>query len=334
MRRLIPLLALVAACQGGVVEPPVVKTVRVVTFNTGTTEGMGHNAGPDDGYTEEHAAISDTWYGDGLAWLPAVEAATDFFAEVRPDLVSFQEIFFSDLCADIPEDAHTDFICEDWQPGDPTVANLILGPGYQVACHPGKDDKCAAVHEDFGRFVGCDDDFCLEGLEGSTVEDCGSGARVARGTVERVTGNPLTVVNVHGSSGLSGEDEGCRLQQVDQVFVDLGDGEPGANGSHNIVLGDFNTDPGRWTNSDPSAARWMDFAAPSEDDSRAFRFHTEVGSDATPTYAGLANIDHVLTDFAQGSCWHAGTTPDREAVSDARYFDHQPAVCALEFEGP
>ncbi len=141
---------------------------------------------PDDGYSAELAAYSDKYYGDGLAWLPAVEASTDFFAQLRPDLVTFQEIFWSENCADIPSEAWTDFVCSQWWEGEPTVAQRVLGDGRQVACHPGKPDKCAAVNEDFGTFSGCDGGFCLEGLEGYELDGCGSGARVARGTVEPV----------------------------------------------------------------------------------------------------------------------------------------------------
>ncbi len=150
--------------------------------------------------------------------------------------------------------------------------------------------------------------------------------------VELADGGWLTLVNMHGSSGIAGDDEECRARQVDQVFVDLGDGEPGASGERNLVMGDFNTDPGRWSGSDVSAARWLDFAAPpnEEADDRAFRFHTDVGPDAPPTYSDLVNIDHVLSDSATGDCWHAGTTTGHEAVIDAKYFDHQPAVCTLE----
>jgi hypothetical protein len=252
---------------------------------------------------------------------------------VHADVVVFQEIFYSGLCPDVPEDARADFVCSDWAPGDRTVAQRILGDGWQVACHPGKDDKCAAVRTDVGRFAGCDDDLCLEGLDGYTVQGCGNGARVGRGRIELAVGGRLTLVNVHGSSGLSGEDEGCRVQQIEQVFVDLGDGAPAGDGERNLVMGDLNTDPGRWLTSDPSAARWRDFAAaPGEDPGdRSFRFLTDVGPEAVPTYSGLANIDHVVSDTATGACWHAGVSEGHPDVTDAKYFDHRPAVCALEF---
>lgn len=301
-----------------------------VTYNTGTTEGMGVDDPPPGGYSTAHALISDEWYGDGLAWLPAVDAAREFFAEVDPDVVVFQEIFYSALCADIPPEAREDFICETWQAGDPTVAQLILDNGnhdWQVMCHLGKDDKCAAVNRRFGSFRGCDEDFCLEGLDGAKVEGCGKGSRIGRGLIDLVAGGTLTLVNVHGTSGLTAEDAACRVKQVEQVFLDLGlgDGEPAANGARNLVMGDFNTDPGRLWPVDPSAARWNDFVG----DDEAFHFITAVGEDARPTYA-VANIDHVVSDALIGSCVHPGATEGTEPVIDVGYFDHKPAVCALE----
>jgi hypothetical protein len=304
---------------------PAAEPLVVVTFNSGTSEGLGGGEGDNGGYSDAHATLSDDWYGDGLAWVPAVDATTAFFEAVSPDIVVFQEVFWTGECPEIPEDAQGDFVCEEWEAGDPTVAQRVLGPGWQVACHPGHADKCAAVHERAGRFEGCEDDFCLEGLAGSTVDGCGSGARVGRGVIIRPDGTRLTLVNVHGSSGISGDDQDCRVAQVDQAFVDLGDGEPAANGTTNLVLGDLNTDPGRWSSFDPSASRWLDFVG----GSHSFRFHTEVGADAPGSYQGVADIDHVMSDGFSGGCQIAGLDPELSAVIDAVYFDHRPVVCTL-----
>ena len=312
-----------SAVDTGEAEVPII----AMTFNTGTTEGLPHDAEPDDGYTSAHAAVSDEWYGDGLAWGPAVEAAAAFFARTSPDVVVFQEIFWTGECADIPEEHHAGFACEGWTDGDPTVAQIILGDDYQVMCHPGKPDKCAAVHSRLGTFEGCDEGFCLEGMEGYTVDGCGSGARVARGVIaltEAYGGGSLTLVNLHGSSGLTGEDVDCRLAQLEQAFVDLGDGAPGASGERNLVMGDLNTDPGRWADFDDSAVRWNDFVG----EGLAFAAHTAIGEDAPGSYGGLADIDHVASDAWTGGCWHPGLDDEPE-VLDAVYFDHRPAVCSL-----
>ncbi|MEM6991942.1 MAG: hypothetical protein AAF721_15645 [Myxococcota bacterium] len=282
-----------------------------VTFNTG-----GHANGQAD--------VADEWYGNGLAWLPAVEQTTAFLADLKPDIIVFQEIFHSPDCVDIPAEFHAGYVCETWTEGDPTVAQVILGEDYQIACHLGKTDKCAAVKTTFGSFVGCDSAYCIEGLAGGMVEDCGSGSRVGRGVVELERGGQLTLVNFHGTSGFLPDDQACRVGQVDQVFVDL-DGEPGANGERNLVLGDFNTDPVRGVLLDVSAQRWNDFVG----DEHPFHFITEVGANVQPTYAGTLNIDHQVSDAFDGQCWHPGITAGYEGVVDFNYFDHVPAVCLL-----
>ncbi len=298
----------------------------VVTFNTGTSESLPHDQPPDDGYTSAHAKLSDQFYGDGLAWTPAIKDAAVFFAALDPDVVVFQEIFHVGDCAAIPASAVKGFVCESWSPGSPGVAHLVLGPGWQVACHVGKPDKCAAVKKSFGSFRGCASDLCLEGLFGSTVTGCGKGARIGRGVIDLVGGGELTLVNVHASSGLTSDDQGCRVKQVEQIFVELGDGKPAASGLRNLVLGDFNTDPGRLALLDQSAARWNDFVGPG----KAFHFVSPVGPLVPPTYAGLFNIDHVVSDAFTGSCWAAGVTAGKPAVSSAVYFDHKPLVCTLK----
>ena len=174
----------------------------------------------------------------------------------------------------------------------------------------------------WGSIRDCDDDVCMDGLAGFAVEGCGSGARVARAVVDLAGGaGEITVVNVHGSSGLTGDDADCRVAQFEQAFVDLGDGEPGTNGARNLVLGDLNTDPGRFGGIDASAARWNELT-------RDFTTHTDAGPNATPTYGGLTNIDHVVSDAFVGDCTHPGADGS-DPVLAATYFDHVPAVCRL-----
>jgi hypothetical protein len=298
---------------------------RVVTFNTGTTDGLDHES-DGDAYTSVQAAISNDHYGDGLAWAQAVEAVRIWFAWLQPEVVTFQEIFYSGECETIPPEYHAGFVCETWSVGDPTVALVLLGAGYQVACHPGKNDKCIAVKKSFGSIRQCSDpDFCLEGLDGERVEDCGWGARVARATIDLAGGGEITVVNFHGTSGILPADMDCRVQQVRQVFVDM-DGEPGANGARNVVLGDLNSDPGRvpgWI--DASVAEWNSYVGGSQ----PFQWVSPIGASAVPTYAGGLNIDHVISDAFTGTCFVPGVTPGYPPVYANVYFDHRPLVCEI-----
>ena len=303
--------------------PPTSPIQRVVTFNVGTTEGLDHDAGPDDGYSQAHATASDAWYGDSLAWLPAVDAATALFAQTLPDVVGLQEIF-DGSCADIPAEYWPDFVCSDPNLASTHVAEQILGPDYQVACHRDKPDKCLGVHARVGQLRGCDGGLCLDGLDGGTIDGCGSGSRVGRAVIDLADGGEITVVHLHGTSGLTLEDQDCRTAQIDQIFVDLDGGGPAATGDAVLVLGDLNTDPGRWSTFDASAARWNE----SVGGALPFQWITEVGPDAPLTYQGVATIDHVASSAWTGSCVHPGIT-DADPVTDAVYFDHAPAICTL-----
>jgi hypothetical protein len=161
--------------------------------------------------------------------------------------------------------------------------------------------------------------------------DCGSGSRIGRGVVDLVGGGTITVVGVHGSSGITLDDQACRERQFDQVFVDLGlgDGEPAANGAVNVILGDFNTDPLRLADGDTSAARVAEFVG----EGKRFHFINDVGRMAAPTYA-IFNIDHVISDGFTGSCVVPGVTEGVPPVTDAVYFDHKPIVCRIGGDRP
>lgn len=290
-------------------------SVRVMTFNVGS--GASPPSSENLGFGPAESDISDEWFGNGLAFATVVEQTRQYIAEAQPDIVAFQEIFWSGECPNIPDELRAGFVCDTWQLGDPTVANLILGPDWHVACHPGKPDKCIGVRSDFGRIVGCDEALCLDGLEGEAIENCGRGARVAATTIALASGEALRVVNVHGNSGFSEDDTRCRTAQVDQIFVGSPESPALIRDVPTIVLGDLNTDPGRLTGSDASAARWA--GLPGE---MGFSFLTEVGPDVEPTYV-LLNIDHVLARGAEGTCEAGG--PATEAV----HFDHVPIECEL-----
>lgn len=307
---------------GGSTGDPGPLSMTVVTFNTGTTLDLDHGS-DGDGYGNNEADLSDQYYGDGLAWQANVDQTAAFFAALQPDVVVFQEIFYSGDCPKIPPSAYPGFVCETWQPGDPTVVELVMGSDYQIACNLGRPDKCTAVRKEFGTIVGCDQDLCLDGLDGVPIDGCGGGSRVGRALIELPDGQQFTLATVHGTSGLLPDDWNCREAQVEQIFQDF-DGEPAANGRRNLVMGDLNTDPYRAV-IDPSADRWLDFVGDGED----FWFISEAGLTATPTYQGLFNIDHVISDHFVGTCEVPGVTPGVPPVLNSVYFDHHPIVCTV-----
>jgi hypothetical protein len=171
---------------------------------------------------------------------------------------------------------------------------------------------------------------CPDGLGGVRVPTCGFGARVGRGVIELTAGGTLTLASIHATSGFTAADSDCRSKQFDQLFRDL-DGAPAANGARNVVLGDFNTDPGRLTAVDSSARTLAQYVS-----GQPFHFVTDVGPNATPTYdvamiPGLpigVNVDHVISDRFSGTCWTAGLG-GHAPPAHTDYFDHKPSVCTL-----
>jgi endonuclease/exonuclease/phosphatase family metal-dependent hydrolase len=297
----------------------------VMTFNTGTTLGLRHDDPPNDEYTSAEARISDEWYGNGLAWRDAIEAVQRFLREVDPDIVAFQEMFYPEECSKIPERARAGFVCETWKSGDESVARVVLGEDYQIAYHPGKPNKCVAVHRRLGTIRGYDEKSTTNWLEGAPVKGCGGGARVARATIDRPNRETLTVISIHGTSGRKPVDQECRVRQIERIFVDFGDGKPGVRGNRNVILGDFNTDPGRVASIDKSAARWNDFVG----HGKPFNFISKVGVDAPRAYQGFVDIDHVVSDTFHGTCHYPGVDQGSEPVFNGVYFDHTPVVCKL-----
>jgi endonuclease/exonuclease/phosphatase family metal-dependent hydrolase len=138
--------------------------------------------------------------------------------------------------------------------------------------------------------------------------------------IDLADGRTLTVINVHGTSGLSESDQRCRVGQLEQVFRDFPDGE------RNLILGDFNTDPGRNSDFDVSARYMNEHAGPG----KRFGFISAVGPDAPGSYTNLFDIDHVLSDVLRGSCVVAGIDAE-PAVSAIVYFDHKPQICTVSW---
>jgi endonuclease/exonuclease/phosphatase family metal-dependent hydrolase len=297
-----------------------------MTFNTGTTLKLPNSEQFDDGYGAQQAAFSDRWYGNGLAWKAAVDAVRKLIRQLNPDVVAFQEMYFPEEGETIPAEARTGFVAPRSSPDDPTVAQSVLGDDYQIAYHPGKPNKCLGVRRSFGTIRGYDEHAAVNWLEGAPVKGCGGGSRVARAWVDRPGAESINVICLHGTSGLKPADQACRSKQVERIFVDFGDGLPGVRGERNLILGDFNTDPGRVAAIDASARRWNDFVG----SDKPFHFLSKTGAGAPRAYQGIADIDHIVSDAFRGECQCIGVDEGTKRVWEGVYFDHVPVVCTIE----
>jgi len=297
--------------------------IRVLTFNVGSDGDAQRPATDGSHFGGELVAVADRWYGNGLSWQPGIEAVRRFLSDVDADVVALQEIFPATRCPEIPARWHRGFVCESWQPGAPGVARRILGEAYQIACHAGKPDKCLAVHRRLGHLHGCSADGC-EPLRGVELEGCGHGSRQGLGIIDLHTGGQLAIGHVHGRSGARLRDANCRKRQFSELLHIDGALHPPTPGA--IILGDFNTDPARVRWLDPSAR----LLARAAREAAGFRFITQTGVFARPTFLSFLNIDHVLARGFSGRCTAGGRDPALQAPPDLGHLDHSPLLCELQ----
>lgn len=311
----------------------------IMTFNVGTTDNLDHSGDPDD-YSNELGDIQASFYGNNLAWRPAIAAARALFDLQKPDIVAFQELYWEGKCqadcAEIEEGdpdqfadacANQVFACQGWKADEPIVVQQVLGPDYAVACAPGHPDNCVGVRKAFATLVQCDEDLCIAGLDGMPPpNNCTSGARVATAVVQVHGGPVLTVVDVHTTAGTN---KTCRKAQFEQVFEDRGDSKPAAYGEgNNIVLGDMNIDP-FLMEYDASVDYWN--MQVGEDK----RFHYISSSDKSGPNthpASFSKLDHVISDNLTGSCVVLGVSEGTTAPlsEGSTYFDHRPVLCTVQ----
>lgn len=309
-------------------DGPTTLSFKVMTFNIGTTEGLDHDSG-DDGYTQKMADITNDLYQNSLSWNPAEKALTAFLAQHQPDIVAFQEGFYDPWCESIAVDPALDFVCKDYTPTRPWQLRRLVGPDYQLAYANDQPDNFIAVKKSLGKIVGCPlDAVCVEGLHGlPPASGCTSRPRVGSIEVELNDGRKLVVVVMHGTSGVKLEDMLCRVDQVNQIFVDRGDGKPAAFGEANIVMGDLNTDP-FLPPIDPSVVAWNGFVG----QGKTFSYISSDSAIGPATYLDVVRIDHVVSDKVRGSCIVPGSTPGVPPVfADAIYWDHNPVLCDVSY---
>jgi len=294
--------------------------IKVMSFNTGTHTVKANIFNKAGKFTKKLFKSIDKYYGNGLAWLPAVEATKNFIATHKPDIIGFQEMFDSNTCSDIPEKNKKSFICEKLVAGDPMVIQLVTGGEYQIACHLGDNEKCIAVKKSFGYIDSCVGDICLNGLEGQTIPECSrTRSRVGKAKViSHATGEIYNVINVHSTAGFKKEEKKCRQKQFVQAFT-LFPGE-----SNNIIVGDMNTDPNnKLFFFDKSAKKLRNYA-------KANNFNRINGDVNKHSYMGMATIDHIYSDdLERVSCKAHGVSKGTDEVLKLSYFDHIPLICTL-----
>ena len=273
----------------------------------------------------------------------------DQIAALQPDIIALQESLPEQTCAAFDE-ADPLRTCYD-AANRPRAAARMLGPSYTIVCDQRKHVECIGVHQAFGTIDGFEPGSVSDGAEtpplpmdgcvyfqGTCGEDnCDDESTVSAVSVTTDKG-PLRVVHMHpNASGTNAAGfyfgRTCRDAQIQQGFDDLaGDHGPA------LLLGDWNMDPGMalYASEKPF---WESYVGEGK------RFHDHDQRDgagrriATNNRVAVA-IDHVVSDFATGTCevranplidadYDFSQLPDGENFTGR--LDHRAVVCPLSW---
>ncbi len=241
-------------------------------------------------------------------------------AALAPDVVVLQEVVGTLQCSALDEDDPAHTCHEGHVAGQPSQALRLVGDDYRVVCDARAGFDCVAVKRSFGTFTSCDaEGRCGEAVTAPVVPGCDPGFTVSATDVVIAGEVSIRVVNGHPQSGF---DTACRAAQLEQMFGELAGPGP------TVIAGDMNLDP--WVDNDESVVVWDEHVG----DGQRFGYHSGP-AEQEPPYPTSVNplasgvLDHVVSDFLEGSCTTLGEAPGSERLDGGEGMDHRALFCEL-----
>lgn len=252
--------------------------------------------------------------------------------DLQPDIVFLQELLHPSQCNNWSE-VNKKKVCFDQNAhSEPNQVRRLLGKSYTILCaarnrtsvgHP-VGMECIAVHTKIGSIEGCASGelcFSLEGLD-TPGQECNQ-EFVIMSTIAKVRNINIRLINAHPHS----RDKNCRDNSLRQVFESL-DYSPE---SKTIIAGDFNFDPFR--NSADLPDIWQRNVGPFGSN-KPFYYHSGT-AEHNPPYPTAhfllqkKTIDHVVSNFAKGTCITLGEAPGTLRIDGGQGMDHRAVLCDL-----
>jgi len=269
-------------------------------------------------------------YSWGLCYNDVEQRLAESIQELRPDIVTLQEITHPSQCEGW-EETDPDKVCYGYQTHNPAYqARRLLGEGYTIACEPRNHRDCLGVHVEAGSIEGCPlGSYCEDiGTSDVPLPGCNGSFTISAFTTI-VHDQPIRVVNGHPAS----RSERCRTDSIGQIFEPHDGQLPLVSGERNLIMGDLNMDPFRY--SDTTTTLWGQFVG-MPGSGLPFTYHSGPAEHWPPydTFVlGLFHrvLDFVVSDFAAGSCQVLGVSPDTQRIDGGRGMDHRAVYCVLEF---
>jgi hypothetical protein len=222
----------------------------------------------------------------------------------------------------------------------------LVGPGYSIACDARFAWDCLAVRDSVVHMSEADG-FALNGLRTApALSGCDAGFTINAADVTVSPAGGFRIVLAHPDSGFTSGAAGveCRRAQLQQAFALAGAGNA-------LVLGDLNMDPYRgsgpdvdvWNQHVGTARRFAYHSGIAEHDSPYPTYFMGESSNLLPTGEMLPTIDgpeqafarttldHVASDFLDGSCATLGEAPGTARLDGGSGggMDHRALTCSL-----
>lgn len=293
--------------------------VKVLTANVGNADIM--NCGAN--------------YFFKLCLLEWEKPIRESIEQLQPDIVALQEVFDMKWCETIPEEKNRRKVCYEFETRkEKHQARRLLGRDYTIVCDGRSHFECIGVKKSLGFVVGCPHGEICRGRGGLThgVPDGCDAKPVAFGIDVEIRGQMIRIVNGHPAAG----SEACRTETVLRMFQGYDEIPPLAlKDVPTIIMGDMNIDPFRDSDDSPDISAWKKFVG--EGQSFYYLSGPAENDPPYPTAAGRT-IDHVVTNFAVGSCVTLGEAPDTvrldgvdagQTVPEAN--DHKALFCSTAF---
>lgn len=173
-----------------------------------------------------------------LCLRPVEQRAAKALRALHPDIVGFEEILPPKICAASPSPSPQNLCSGPLTPA--SQVERLLGPGYQSRCDSRFGWDCVAVRRGLGKLYGV--------RTRPVLSQCEDRGFTLNSATVRLRGWPISVTSAHPDSTHTD----CRAAQIADFFAHA---LPAAGAA--IVLGDFNMDPRR--ESDSSVAAWKRF---------------------------------------------------------------------------
>lgn len=244
------------------------------------------------------------------------------------DVISLQEVSSVEQCQAMDErdpakvcyPTHTAEVAEQ--------ARRLVGDGYTIACDTRNHFECVAVRSGWGSIAGCaDGDLCIDPDVSETAPPpgpgCDAGFSVSEVTIEPRGGRPFRLVDLHPPSGRAVD---CRRAALVQVFEGA---DALARGPRSLLAGDFNLDPFA---GDDASEQYLRAHVGS---GHPFRFHSGTAEQKPPLMSAFYPIgnhtyDHVISNFASGTCKTLGEAVGTSRLDGGSGTDHRALRCRLE----